>query len=458
MTSFLDSPLHLVPVVAPKIPNFIDEYLDYTRETECPTFFHRWTAVTCLSAYLGRDIYFQHGHFTIHANLYTMLIGSPGTKKSSAIKIGAKLTAQAGYTNFAAKKTRQEKFLLDLAEQADRHLGDEDGSGGDMLDQALFGGMEASLGGSNTIPDPDHTASMARYSNCPPCETFVAADEFNNFIGIGNNDFISILGELWDYDGIYDYRLKNSKSVYIPNPTVTILGGNTPTGFAQAFPTDTLGQGFFSRLLLVYGEPSGVKHTFPPAPDKVMQKKLVAKMQLIKETVQGEMLLTDEAKELMEHIYHNWVGIDDLRFEHYTNRRLTHLIKLTLVCAAARISNTIEAEDIIYANTLLTFTEALMPKALGEFGKARNSDVTHKIIVALDKTLLPLTLADLWKTVQQDLESRNQLMEIVNNLIVAEKIQVAAGGYLPIKKVLHMRQDDHTLDWSILTETERGLL
>jgi hypothetical protein len=455
--SFLDTPLRLVTAAAPRAPNFIDEYLLYTAETECPTFFHRWTAVTCLAAHLGRDIHFQHGHFTIHPNIYTMLIGSPGTKKSSAIKIGAKLLAQAGYVNFAAKKTRQEKFLLDLAEQADRYLGDDDASGGDMLDDILFGTGAGSKYSGN-VPDADHASQLSRYGTCPPCETFVAADEFNNFIGIGNNDFISILGELWDYDGIYDYRLKNSKSVYIPNPTVTILGGNTPTGFAQAFPTDTLGQGFFSRLLLVYGEPSGVKHTFPPAPDPLVQKHLVARLHSIKEQVQGEMILSDPARELMEYIYHNWEGIDDLRFEHYTNRRLTHLIKLTLVCTASRCSNTIESADIVYANTLLTFTEHLMPKALGEFGKARNSDVTHKIIVALDKTTMPLTLHDLWKTVQQDLENRNQLIEIINNLMVAEKIQVAQGGYLPVKKALNMESSDRTVDWTLLTDIERGLL
>ena len=39
--------------------DFIALYLKYTAATECPTFFHRWTAVTSLSAYLGRQIYFN---------------------------------------------------------------------------------------------------------------------------------------------------------------------------------------------------------------------------------------------------------------------------------------------------------------------------------------------------------------------------------------------------------------
>jgi len=437
------------PTPTPKVgSDFISSYLTYTAETECPTFFHRWTALTSLSAYLGRRIHFQHGHFTIHPNIYAMLIGSPGTKKSSAIKIGAKLLKAAGYSTFAARKTRQEKFLLDLAEQAERLLtgaGDED----DLLDMNLW---KADPG---TGVGEEETA--ADYEGLPPCETFVAADEFNNFIGVGNLEFASILGELWDYEGVYDYRLKNSKSVFIPNPTITILGGNTPTGFAQAFPPEAIGQGFFSRLLLVYGEPSGVRHTFPPPPDTVLQKALITQLHRIQEAMVGEVALSAGARELLDVIYQSDEGIDDLRFEHYANRRLTHLIKLCLVVAASRCSMTIEEEDIIYANTLLSFTEQLMPKALGEFGKARNSEVTHKVMLAISSTLLPIHVKDLWKAVHTDLENRNQLIDIINNLMIAEKVQVAQGGYLPIKKVRSERIEG-TVNWNLLTEEERALL
>ena len=369
-----------------------------------------------------------------------MLIGSPGTKKSSAIKIGAKLLKQAGYTTFAAKKTRQEQFLLDMAEQSS-----EDGDVDEILDQNIFGESD----------------SIDNLESRPPAECFVAADEFNNFIGVGNLDFMSILGELWDYEGVYDHKLKTSKHVYIPNPTVSILGGNTPTGFSQAFPTDAIGQGFFSRLLLVYGEPSGVKYTFPPPPDLEKQDALITFLHHIRVTMMGEVTMSDEAKILLDRIYHEWEGIDDVRFEHYTNRRLTHLIKLCLTVAAARLSMVIELEDIIYANTLLTFTESLMPKALGEFGNARNSDVSHKVMQVIDGAHTPIALKTIWKHVHQDLETREQLMNLLNNLLMAEKIQVVQNekmhGYLPIRSNTKLGIQG-AVDWTLLTETERELL
>lgn len=413
--------------------DFFSLYLSYTQETECPTFFHRWTAITSLAAFLGRDIFFSHGHFILHPNLYCMLIGSPGTKKSSAIKIGAKLLKQAGYTTFAAKKTRQEKFLLDLAEQSE----DLTGTGLDILEENLFG-------------DTD-------YESRPPAECFIAADEFNNFIGVGNIEFMSILGELWDYEGAYDYKLKNSKSVHVPNPTISILGGNTPTGFSQAFPADAIGQGFFSRLLLVYGEPSGVKFTFPPRPDKNIQLRLIEMLHKIKAEVTGELGMSAEATTLLHKIYHQWEGIDDVRFEHYTNRRLTHLLKLCLVVAAGKLRSEIGVEEVVYANTMLTFTEHLMPKALGEFGKARHSDVVHKIMQLLDTTREPLGFRDIWKHVHTDLEKREQLQEILGNLQAAEKIQATEHGLLPMKKV-RLHGIEGAVDWNLLTETERDLI
>lgn len=426
--------------------DFISMYLSYTDQTECPKFFHRWTAISCLSAYLGRSVWFNHGHFRINANVYVMLIGSPGTKKSSAIKIGAKLLKQAGYNTFAAKKTRQEKFLQDLAEQS---IAKDIANGGE--DDALSALLESNIFGNATD-------SSDSYSNKPPAECFVAADEFNNFIGVNNLDFASILGELWDYEGVFDYKLKNSNSLYIPNPYVTILGGNTPTGFSQAFPVEAIGQGFFSRLLLVYGEPSGVKYTIPPPPDVDKQNELLAMLHLIKQHVQGEMTMTPEAIDLLDKIYHGWEGLGDARFEHYTNRRLTHLIKICMLVAAARLSVSIEPRDIVEANTILSFTEQLMPKALGEFGKSRHSAVAHKIITLLDSSHVPVTLQVIWKYVHQDLDNRNQLVEILGNLTVAEKIMSTEGkGYISIRAVRESGVEG-AVDWNLLTQTERDLI
>ena len=336
------------------------------------------------------------------------------------------LIDKAGYDNFAAQKTRQEKFLIDLADSQ---------KSGSMLEDNLFG-------------DLNPTAAT---------EVFIAADEFGNFIGAGNTDFMSILGDLWDYEGTFKYRLKNSDSVQIYEPCINILGGITASEFHRVFPPEALGQGFFSRLVIIHDEPTGIKLTIPPDPDPILEKELLVLFKNIKKELQGQITMNTEAYTLLDKIYKTYKGIPDQRFEHYNNRRQSHLIKLTMVIAASRLSKILEKDDLVHANTLLTMAEYLMPKALGEFGKGRHSEITHKIIQLLSNAHEPYDFKSLWQHVHTDLDRRDQLVEIIQNLVMADKIQTVEGGWLS-KKVVIQEVCSEGLDWDILTDNERKLL
>ncbi len=337
---------------------------------------------------------------------------------------------KTGYDKFAASKTRQEKFLLDMAEDA------EGCNGEDILDSLLF--------------------SPNDISNAPLAEVLIAADEFNNFIGQGNTDFMSILCDFWDFgDKVYKYKLKNSKSVNLNRPTVSILGGNTATGMNMLFPQEALGQGFFSRCLIIHSKPTGRKITWMKKIDEELEVKMVKAIQEIGTRMIGELTLTPESDYLLDKIYKTWKPIEDVRFVSYSNRRFSTLLKLVLIICANDLSHEIRKEHVIYANTLLTAAEANMPLALGEFGKGRNSDITHKVLKLIESTVLPITVKNIWKHVYTDLERREQLFEILSNLMLAEKIQEQKGGYLPQKSVTE-QADCETLDWTLLTPEERN--
>lgn len=412
--------------------SFINQYLSYSSDTEPPVFFHRWAAIVGLGAYLGRQYYFQHGHFNLHPNIYSMLIGSAGTRKGTAIKLMKKLLEQAGYQTFAAERTSKEKFLLDLAGDGDD--GNKLLSPEDLLDQNIFG-------------DKSHGTD---------CEMFVAIDEFNDFIGNGNIEFISMLGNMWDYNGVYKNRIKTGKSVEINNPTISILGGNTPTGFSLAFPQETLGQGFFSRLLLVYADRPDRRITFPEPPPKEATEAMIARLHEIKSSCGGPATLTSTARLLLDKIYKSDYKIDDFRFEAYSNRRFSHLLKLCIIISASYGSTQITESVVVEAHTILFHTERLMPKALGEFGKNKNSDVTQKIIQILHGDPKVWTLRDIWAEVYQDLSDMRDLVGLLANLELADKVQKVEGtGFLPKKKAIEIA-DSSMFDASFLTDEEKG--
>lgn len=411
--------------------DFITRYLDYRQQTEPPVFFHRWAILSAVGAFLGRNVRFQLGEFDINPNMYVMLIGVPGTRKSTAIKLAKKLLVKTGYDYFSADKSSKEKFILDMAGD----LGTDD-EARDLIDLNLFGGENAGV---------DRVSEM-----------YVACDEFNNFIGNGNIEFISLLGELWDCPEAYEYRIKNGKSIRIDNPTVSILGGNTATGFSLAFPAQAIGQGFFSRLLLVYSEPSGKKITFPERVDDAYTADMVSQLAEIKRvSTSGVLCVSPSAKSLLDKIYKADTRIDDIRFEHYANRRFTHLIKLCIVHSLSRFSLEISEEDVVLSNTVLSHTEKLMPKALGEFGEAKNARATHKLVSLLESSFKPLTMQEMWAALSTDMEKPQDLSTAISSLIYADKVIKVETGFLIKRKVMEAEVSD-MIDYRFLSAEEAG--
>jgi hypothetical protein len=419
------------------------DYLTYTKDTEPPTIYHRWAFLTIMGAVLGRRAHLPLVHSRIFPNLYVMFIGEPAARKSTSIKISKHLLRDSGYTTFAADKTSKEKFLLDLegATEDDELTGKSNSSKYDAI-------TSENLWGNEGIQAPR--------------EMFIVADEFNEFAGVNNLEFFTTLGNLWDFDSPtqpFTQRLKNTKSISIYQPTVSILAGNTPELFARAFPPEAIGSGFLSRLLLIYGERSGRKIAFPPPPDKLLNTSICAFLQKLAVKDFGELMLSPKARELLTDIYEKEEPIPDIRFRAYSNRRFTQLLKLCIILTTAKFQSTVESSTVLYANTILSHAELLMPKALGEFGRSKLSEVSNKIMDIVDKITKPISMKDIWIQVQRDVTNQKDLIELVNGLLQADKLQAVSGngmhGFLPKKQI---KKEPIHVNWFLLTEEERNML
>lgn len=405
--------------------DIFDLYLARLVDSEPPNTFHRWCLLTIIGAWLGRRVWLPFGSARINCNMYVMLMGKAGSRKSTAIKAAVNFIKSAGYTKIAAGKSSKEAFLLDLAGDSNIIAAQ------DILETNLFGS-----------------------SNREDAEILIAADEFNVFVGNGNIEFLTELGNMWDYEGEFKSRVKNSASACIYNPTISILAGNTSTNFSLAFPVEAIGQGIFSRLLLIHGDKTGKHLTIPPQPNEEIHSILIERFHLMRERITGAMTLTATAYKLLDKIYKTFPGVRDIRFESYGNRRLTHLIKISTILTASRLAKEITEQDILKANTILAHAEHSMPKALGEFGKARHSDITNKIISVLEDSPHPIVSdKELWKQVYNDLESIDRLRELMTNLQLADKVMRVQGGW--ISKSADTINRNSNVDFSFLTEEER---
>ncbi len=113
-------------------------------------------------------------------------------------------------------------------------------------------------------------------------------------------------------------------------------------------------------------------------------------------------------------------------------------------------------EDVILAHSLLTYTETYMPKALGEFGKSKNSAVSQVVLETIQQAedFGGITGRDLFKAVAQDVEGMNELMVIISKLGNAGKIKVVESGelnlYMPIRR--KVKQDSKFINMNLLWE------
>jgi hypothetical protein len=365
---------------------------------------------------LSRNVYIKFGHSNIYPNQYILLTGGPGTRKGTAIRIGKELIKSTGFKHFAPNRAAKEAMWHQM--------------------------------GLQSAEDFEFSAVT---------EMYIAQDEFVDFVGIGNDELVTNLTNLWDNLSEFINPKLTKEDVYISKPTINIISGSAPGTINEAFSSLALSGGFFSRVLFIYGGYSGTKVTWPSMPDAELQSKLAAHLSQIRELT-GEVILGQEEKQLLDAIYKGFPGVSDRRFSYYAQRRFTHLLKLIIIVAASRLSLVPNKRDIILANTILHVAELRMPYALGEYGKSKFSEVASTIMEIIKASDKPINSKELWKQVSQDLDRFTALTEILQNLLSAGRIQQVkkdgkTAGYLPMIDVTSRWADD-LIDFSLVEREE----
>lgn len=413
--------------------DFITRYLDHTSGGETPNVYNRWSCIAGIGALLEKSVYVRHGANRIFPNVFVMLVGSAGARKSTAIKTMVRYIRNAGYKSIASDSATKEAFLHFLSDSS-------------------------SMRSASAIANDPHEflfGNMGELEDQTVTPMLIAADEFNNFFANNILEFLSMLGDLWDKDGDFT-GIARTGNVEITNPIISMITGNTTETLCRTFPVDALGQGFFSRQLFIYGEPNGIKIAFPEPPCEKEVKEITDEFSKLALVHSGELKYSAEARNIAEQIYKTQVPHPDPRFVSYDNRRFTHLQKLMIIHAIADGCNEIQERHVIRANTVLTAAEFSMPKALGEYGNARNSKVMHKMAMLVDNATDALEYSQLLAMVRNDLERITDFIPLVETLAQSKRIVKSnCGRYLLPKRTKLNTSDDPYLDWSYITAEEK---
>ena len=325
--------------------------MEFTRETESPDAYHFWTAASLISAATKRQVFFQMNQFQIYPNLYVILVGPSGARKSIASGIGIELATASGLRKFSDKITGA-ALIKDLSNATEKRI--------------------------------EGDTKSSKIQLCSP--VIIYSSELGVFMGPDayGSGVIADLTDLYDCPGKWEKKTISRDSEIIVAPYVTMLAATTPQTLKDCIPTSAVGQGFTSRILFIWA--SGRRKRVPIPPWGVEYDTL--KSLLIKDlasigNLRGQFKFARGGFEAYKKYYlaapEPEDEFEDERLRGYASRKSIHLLKLAMVLSVAdREDLEITEKEISGGLDALQWMESGLPQVFaGHGGAATSQDVVR---------------------------------------------------------------------------------
>lgn len=277
---------------------------------------------------------------TTYPNMFVMLIGKPGTGKTTAMTEVYNLLSYAGVK--LAPKSSSSQALYDVLAQSLQSLSTPNG-------QLIFSSLS------------------------------IVVDELAVWMPMYDNSLMGLLCTIWDNPHKHSQVLRTKEIKPIENPSANMLVGVQPAYLGSILPPTAHEQGILARCIMVYtGEVVKYKLSFGEAgalPDEREFQVLLAGLKRIKNMI-GTMGFSKEAEEVIREFYDQPPLLEDARFQNYNARRLVFVAKLSMIACASLSNNlTIEAAHVIWAINTLKDTEIFMPEVYKEMKKPESAKI-----------------------------------------------------------------------------------
>jgi len=389
----------------------INTYLDLYEDFEAPRIYLKWCLITGVAALLGRRCKLSLGEFiTVYPNLFVLLIGPAGVRKSSAVNTIKKLLVGTS-VRLGPTDTAGQRHGLMAALQGSHTARIRAEIENDMLMPAMFEEKDALR---------------------PANDMFLIAPELGRILSTSSREMADFLVDLWDGENIV-YQTKGGIT-RLYEPLLSLLGATTPSSFATLIPENAAGHGILSRMLFVHADKN---YKDVPLIENTMNAKWLEKYKAFQgrlyeiDSMRTEFMLEQPAVDFYKKHYNYIPDLIDPRLGAYLHRRPIMLLKVSMALAALRLTFRINKEDISLAHDLLKEIEPLMYRALEYFGKNKTLFGKMAMIEFLRK-LGPegaVTRSELLSVAAKDLSIR-EANEAIDNLIASGELTVLGDKYI----------------------------
>lgn len=379
-----------------QLPDFLEAYLEFTKNTESPPSYHTWAGVALIASALERKVWMQWGHSQIFPNQYIILVGPAGARKGEPVTIARGFIKDIGISTASEKIT--EEALSRLIAESIRNF---DYDGGIQMQ----------------------------------CPITIISEEMAVFLGMGNIKFLATLTNWYDSRGEWEYKTKHMGTDEISGVCINIFGSMAPDWIPLAIPPQAIGGGFTSRVLWIVEHRKGKDIADPNevGVDEKLRQMLLQDLDIIHSSLKGEAKFDSDALALYKEWYlreesRNKAGrpvIADPRLAGYIHRRATHVKKIAMaVCASRSNALVITKQDLMRAMKLMGIAEMQMVDVFGRVGLSMYSEQTH-LMMDFVKAKQVVSRAELMQTFYRDIDAKT--LEVVEATMRATKlVQVGA--------------------------------
>ena len=291
-----------------KLSSWIESFIEQTASLHSPEIFRKWTAISTIAATLEQKVWVKTGMRPMYPNMFIFLVAHPGVGKTRTMREGT-------------------HYVRDLPEF---HLAPISMTFASLVDSLVKSKRVLIRPGDDAI----------EYNSM-----YIAADELGAFIHKYDNEMIDGLSAFYDPDPYSQTRRTSDIRIKIQSPQLNILCGTTPQNLTQLLPEKAWGQGFTSRLIMVFSDERIIGDDFAPAV-KSHSADLEHDLNIINGLV-GEFEVTADYRDLVN----KWRQLGESpvpnhpKLIHYVTRRRAHLYKLSMVAAIDRSNALILTRD-----------------------------------------------------------------------------------------------------------------
>lgn len=331
--------------------SFLRDYRTFTSGSEAHPTYHTFSALVALSSIISRRVWIEQGYFKVYPNLYVVLVGPPGNRKTSAMSIAKNLIRELKDVPFSAECVTKEKLILDMAEQEK------------VIDKL-----------------PDIYSAQRVFT---PMTIMVT--ELSEFLGAGSIGMINFLTTIYDQD-VYEHRTKNRGEVLITGPFLNLLACTTPDWITTYLRADVISGGFSRRAIFVLETGKSGRIPFPEVSTEAKSawESVLAYSRRLQK-VHGPFVWHPKAKAFYIDWYQNLKMPTEETVVGYYETKHMQLLKISMLIALS------ESTELVLNTEHLEFGLALLKLAEENLGRVFDGIGRNELNAAASKTLELLT-------------------------------------------------------------------